>query len=161
MEPHSPHQSPEPSAGHETTDVRIGAIVLFFAGLTVTLFLAYVFLMWLFDIFAGQADLRDPQLAPFADTEQVPPQPHLQAIPRHDLEQFRHKEEQTLQTYGWVDRKEKIVRLPIGQAMKLLVERGLPEPKPAAAKTPNAKAPGSKEKEKTTDEKAPVKASKL
>jgi hypothetical protein len=136
METHSPHLSPEPSAGHETTDVRIGAIVLFFAGLAVTLFLAYVLLMWLFDIFAGQAELRDPQLAPFADTEQVPPQPHLQAIPRRDLEQFRHKEEQTLQTYGWVDRKENVVRLPIGQAMKLLVERGLPEPKPVETKKP-------------------------
>ena len=32
-----------------------------------------------------------------------------------------------LETYGWVDRRERISHIPISRAMQLLVERGLPE----------------------------------
>jgi len=35
------------------------------------------------------------------------------------------KEEQTLNTYGWVDQKAGVVRIPIERAMQLIAERGL------------------------------------
>jgi len=54
------------------------------------------------------------------------PEPRLQVAPREDLETFRAREEAELNSYGWVDKTARIVRLPIERAMDLLVERGLP-----------------------------------
>jgi hypothetical protein len=42
------------------------------------------------------------------------------------------EENAALTTYGWVDRDAGIVRMPIERAMEILVERGLPPPKPMA-----------------------------
>ena len=42
------------------------------------------------------------------------------------LAAVRAAEEKVLQTYGWVDKEQKIVRIPIDRAMELLAERGLP-----------------------------------
>ena len=39
---------------------------------------------------------------------------------------MRAAEEKELTTYGWADEEKRAVRIPIDQAMKLLVERGLP-----------------------------------
>jgi hypothetical protein len=36
------------------------------------------------------------------------------------------QENKRLTTYGWVDPKSGVVRIPVDQAMKLLAERGLP-----------------------------------
>jgi hypothetical protein len=55
-----------------------------------------------------------------------PPMPQLQVSPARDLEQLRRSEEQVLSSYGWVDRKNGVVRIPIEEAMKHVLEKGLP-----------------------------------
>lgn len=52
--------------------------------------------------------------------------PVLQVSPRLDLEEFRRREEAELNSYGWVNRTAGIVRVPIDQAMNLVLEEGLP-----------------------------------
>ncbi len=42
--------------------------------------------------------------------------------PSPELDALRAKEEQTLSTYGWVDQKKGQARMPIDQAMKLVVQ---------------------------------------
>jgi hypothetical protein len=54
-----------------------------------------------------------------------PPEPVLQAHAKEDLAKLRAGEEAALNSYGWVDRKTGIVRIPIERAMELTVERGL------------------------------------
>ena len=44
---------------------------------------------------------------------------------------MRAHEEDILNSYGWVDRGNNVVRIPIDRAMKLTLERGLPS-RPAA-----------------------------
>src|SRR6266550_664752 len=39
---------------------------------------------------------------------------------------IRMQEEQTLNSYGWVDQQNGVVRIPIDRAMQLLAQRGLP-----------------------------------
>jgi hypothetical protein len=56
----------------------------------------------------------------------LPPEPRLQTDPRDDLEHLRETEDRVLESYGWVDRDAGVVRIPIDQAMRLAVERGLP-----------------------------------
>lgn len=52
--------------------------------------------------------------------------PALQEDPHKDLERLRESERQTLNSYGWVDREKGIVRVPIEEAMKRVMEKGLP-----------------------------------
>jgi hypothetical protein len=80
----------------------------------------------------------------------LPPEPRLQADPPRDLEEFLAREEEFLTTYGWINREEGIVRLPVGRAMTLIAEQGLPEwddpnapatTGPAGAPEPDAELP--------------------
>jgi hypothetical protein len=54
------------------------------------------------------------------------PSPQLEIDERTQLDKVRLKEEETLATYGWVDQKAGVVRIPIERAMDLIAQRGLP-----------------------------------
>jgi hypothetical protein len=55
-----------------------------------------------------------------------PPEPRLQTSPVPNRKLIVEQETQRLSTYGWVNQKSGVVRIPVDQAMKLLAERGLP-----------------------------------
>ena len=62
-----------------------------------------------------------------AQENRLPPEPRLQTNPREDLRELaRAAKTQILDVYGWVDRNAGVVRIPIDEAMKLTLERGLP-----------------------------------
>jgi hypothetical protein len=54
------------------------------------------------------------------------PSPQLEEDERGQLNGILLKQDETLYSYGWVDEKAGIVRIPIDRAMDLLVQRGLP-----------------------------------
>lgn len=56
----------------------------------------------------------------------LPPAPRLQVNAPRDLANYQQQQQQTLDTYGWVDQKAGVVRVPIDRAMDLLLEKGLP-----------------------------------
>lgn len=68
------------------------------------------------------------------DTRSIPagypqtafPNPRLEVDERNQLNGFLTKQDDALYSYGWVDEKAGIVRIPINRAMDLLVQRGLP-----------------------------------
>ncbi len=62
-------------------------------------------------------------------------EPRLETNERNEINDFRLGEEQTLNSYGWVDQNAGVVRIPITQAMQLIAERGLPT-KPAVGTVP-------------------------
>jgi hypothetical protein len=43
-----------------------------------------------------------------------------------DMQKFLDQDKQTLSSYGWVDQKAGVVHIPIDQAMKNIVQQGLP-----------------------------------
>jgi hypothetical protein len=53
--------------------------------------------------------------------------------PAEDIRRFRELEDQTLDSYGWIDRQNGVIRIPIEQAKRLIVQRGLPSTSPGAA----------------------------
>ncbi|MGI8955347.1 MAG: hypothetical protein ACR2II_00315 [Chthoniobacterales bacterium] len=55
------------------------------------------------------------------------PQPQLITEPGKEWSEVRLREQTKLRTFGWVDRQAGVARIPISEAMKLLVERGMPE----------------------------------
>jgi len=117
-----------PTVQHETTDVDIRAIFVFGAALVVSTVIISFVVWLLFKYFEAREARRVMPEYPLAATQvqRQPPEPRLQTNPREDLQQLRAEEEQILNSYGWVDRNAGIVRIPIEEAMKLTVQRGLP-----------------------------------
>ena len=76
----------------------------------------------------GDRRQTGPREFPLAVTheQRLPPEPRLQTNPREDLADLRRAEDRVLDSYGWVDKDAGIVRIPIDEAMRLTVERGLP-----------------------------------
>jgi hypothetical protein len=75
--------------------------------------------------------------------ERLPPLPRLQTDPKKDLRDLRAEEQATLDSYQWVDRNGGVVRIPIDDAMRLVLQRGLPArpaQAPATAAAPAAPA---------------------
>jgi hypothetical protein len=121
----SPHA---PTVGRETTDVQIRGVLLFGLGLLVTAVAIHVLVWLLFSYFSGREAARVPPEYPLAlgRDAQLPPEPRLQTNPREDLRLLRAREDEVLNGYSWVDRSAGIVRIPIDEAIKLTIARGLP-----------------------------------
>jgi hypothetical protein len=159
---HSKHNEHHDNAnvGHEVSKVQVGGITWFIIVLTVSV----VFIGWLMvsalNTFEGRekkAELES-RPSPFAaERAKLPPEPRLQLAPnsevqidkneppnlktQHPLEEMkelRKRWDEQLKSYGWVDEQGGVVRIPIDDAKKLLLQRGLPtrpakKPEPAAA----------------------------
>jgi len=60
------------------------------------------------------------------------PDPRLQPDPAADLNKFHVREDEILNTYGWVDQKAGKVHIPIERAIDIVAASGLPVRQPAA-----------------------------
>jgi hypothetical protein len=118
----------QPAARHEESDVNVRGVLGFAAGLLVTAVLIQLMVWLLFVYFNRREAARVAPEYPLAAGEQtrVPPEPRLQTDPRGDLRVLRAREDAVLNSYGWVDKTAGVVRIPIDQAIKLTVQRGLP-----------------------------------
>jgi hypothetical protein len=52
--------------------------------------------------------------------------PRLDIAPRESLDRFRRSERRLTDTYGWSDREHGRVRIPVAQAVQILLHKGLP-----------------------------------
>ena len=135
-------------AGHEKSDVSIGAIVKFGIGLAVAALLVHVAMWGLFRVLETRVDRRDRAIPPLvaAALRRTPPEPRLERDALLPRRRMQAEENAALTTYGWVDRDGGIVRIPIERAMEILAERGLPPSKPMVAVTPTP-GPGAGSRE--------------
>jgi hypothetical protein len=136
----SQHEHPAGSH-HEESDIDVRGVFRFAAGLAMTMVVVGAFIY----VFFGALDRRDADRpADFpraAGVTRVPPQPRLQTTPREDLKALDDAQMEILNSYGWVDRDLGIVRIPIDEAMRLTLERGLPSRDAAPAADPPDGAP--------------------
>lgn len=117
-----------PDVHHEESDVNIRAIFGFGAALMVVAAVVHLLIYVLFGYFTIREGVQAPAEYPLAASQghREPPEPRLQTDPRQDLADLRAKEDGQLGSYGWVDKNAGVVRIPIDEAMKLTLERGLP-----------------------------------
>ena len=133
-EMHRPHPASvapgdiNPQVHHEKSDVNIIAIFAFGAGLIVAAGIVALLIFVLFRFFDVREAARVPLAYPLAISREgaLPPEPRLQTNPREDLADLLAKEDARLTSYGWVDKNAGVVRIPIDEAMKLTLQRGLP-----------------------------------
>jgi hypothetical protein len=124
------HQEPDRfDVNHEESDVNIRAIFQFGAGLMALTAVIYVVVWLLFAYLSRREDQASAgRVYPLAvgQDNRLPPEPRLQENPRQDLKDMRAAEDETLRSYQWVDRNAGIVRIPIDEAIRLTLQRGLP-----------------------------------
>lgn len=139
----------------EHQDLQPGTVYGFLIGLAIACVVVALVLWGLFHVMNAYDASHQPPQNPLvqqsaADPRVVPPdapnkfpQPRLEKNERLEINDFLLKEEQTLDSYGWVDQKAGVVRIPIERAMELVAQRGLPTTlkvgamPPAESGTPN------------------------
>lgn len=148
-EEHQAEHIRNPAVSYERRDLSLRVVLIFFLALAITLVLAVLILWGMFRSLGHGRLVPQPTSTAIATPErELPggdpartfPAPQLQPNPAVDLNKFRAREAQILNSYGWVDKGAGIARIPIERAMQLVVQRGLP------ARTPGevmGSAPGS------------------
>ena len=112
---------------HEEADVDIRQLVTYTMGMALLCVVSGVIVLGLFNLFERQAAKNDPVLSPLVQPSgQLPPEPRLVVNEPLILEKHHETEAEMLEKYGWVDQAAGVARVPIAEAKKLLLERGLP-----------------------------------
>jgi hypothetical protein len=124
--PAGPRENPD--LNREASDVSVASVLGFGAGLIVAAALVHFFVWLLFMYFSTREAQRVAPQYPLAtrQIERLPPEPRLQTNPREELRDMRAQEDAILGSYAVVDKDAGVVRIPIDEAMKLIVQRGLP-----------------------------------
>lgn len=116
-----------PDVAHEHDDVNVRAILWFVGILTVIAVVIHIAMWGMFKGLDWYERRNEPYVTPLARPAGQPfPQPTLQTTPWSDLQKFRAEQHNFLNSYGWVDEKTGVARMPIGKAKELLLQRGLP-----------------------------------
>jgi len=120
--------NPAAGSGHEHTDADVKLIVKFGLWLAVAAVASHVGVWFLFGVFEQKNQRAGAPEFPLAAQQgpRLPAGPRLQDHPANEIYKFRLDEDAVLRGYGWVDRAAGTVRIPIADAMRLTVERGLP-----------------------------------
>ena len=133
---HSHEELENPEVLHEESDVNVRGIIGFGLGLAVCIALSGLALYGLF-IYVLRPGFTPKPVRPNPligvrepaqpeDARRLFPQPRLQVDYFGDLDKVQQRWNEQLETYGWLDKKAGIVHIPIDEAMKLTLERGLP-----------------------------------
>lgn len=124
-----------PIHGHESRDANTRSLMWFGVGLLALIVFGYVVTEVTFHVFVGQTKIERPTA--LFTKGQMPPAPLIQEHPGVELQGYLKEQRDILDSYGWVDRKAGTVRIPISQAMSLLLQKGLPVRTGAPTLTPS------------------------
>lgn len=139
--PHGSH-----GVGHEASEMRIAPIVWFLIFLSFGTVVICLLMTGLFDSFEKNVKDAEGKASPLASERQkLPPEPRLQLAPStteqletrqppdlkldhplQEMKRLRDEENKKLSSYGWVDDKRGVVRIPIEEAKKRLLQNGIP-----------------------------------
>lgn len=112
--------------GYEVRDVDVRGILrpgLVLIAVTVFTFVA---MTWILDFLEWRADWLWKRGGVVERQPEPPPEPRLQVSPPAELAGMQAENERILGTYGWVDRPNQVVRIPVERAMELVLQEGLP-----------------------------------
>ena len=118
----------------------------FVIGLSVATIVIGLLVWGLFSALGKREDASSASPSPLAgERQKLPPEPRLQLAPStaeqlegskppnlkkdhplQEMKRLRAEEEKTLNSYGWVDQQTGTVRIPIDEAKKRLLEKGIP-----------------------------------
>ena len=115
------------AVAHEHGDVNFRTVLAFGIAILVVVAISSGLMYGLFVAFEKQAKARDPEVSPYAVTNDTPPRgPQLLTNEPRYLREFREEERGKLESYGWVNQGQAVAHVPIDLAKKLVVQHGLP-----------------------------------
>jgi hypothetical protein len=120
---HDPHGAP--NEGYEHSDASPRSLSKWAVTLAIVLIVVFVAMRWLFTFYGKVQSLGRPA-SPFENARVLPPQPRLQVEPRADLHAYCAQQLATLNSYGWEDQHNGVVRIPVDRAIDLVLQQGLP-----------------------------------
>jgi hypothetical protein len=129
----SEYGSTPENANREHTDIEPSIAWKFAIWLSVAMAISAGIVYGTFWLFEGRerATNRAAQVFPLAAGQvKEPPVPHLQTQPFKDIYEVRQSEQDKLTRYEWIDKGSGTARIPIDQAMRLVLERGLVRTQP-------------------------------
>lgn len=128
-----------PDVAHEHSDINVRAIIVFMLILSAVTAVAAGAMLGVFKVLDGMSRSNDPQLSPHAEPATEMPRstaksPEFGAAPRPRLltdeplalEDTRSETTKLLETGDWIDQGTGIGRMPIDEAKKVLLHKGLP-----------------------------------
>ena len=125
---HGPGQPPAPNGvdeGYERSDANPSGVVRWAIWLIAVLVVVFISMAGLFDFYGKVQSLGKPA-SPFQNARVLPPAPRLQVEPRAELHSYCAQQDKLLNSYGWADEHNGVVRIPIDRAMELTLQQGLP-----------------------------------
>jgi hypothetical protein len=127
----------------EPSDIDTRTILSYLLYLALAVAAAFIVSVFVFRFMTKMAADSDTPMAPVHKgvAPTMPPEPMLQGVPGHttdpqlDLRIKRDADEAANEKYEWTDKQAGIARIPVEEAMKIIVSKGLPSvPAPAAEK---------------------------
>lgn len=117
----------------EGTDVRSSPIFQFLTYLGITVILSFILSIGIYkglihywtNSYEAPAPMRE-------EGPHFPPEPRMQGMPghltdpQHDMREKVETDTKANEELGWVDKNAGIAQIPVKDAMKLIVEKGLP-----------------------------------
>jgi hypothetical protein len=155
---------------YERRDIGVAGVIYFLVGLALFGLIAHFIATGLFHYLERRGEAEQTPVSPLTanapkDTRHLPPEyasdaesrdyekylknfpaPQLEIDERNQLDKIRLDEEQTLNTYDYIDKKAGTVRIPIDRAMDLIAQRGLPVHGQGASAQPPPQASSAKRK---------------
>jgi hypothetical protein len=133
------------SPGHEGNRIGLRGLLIFTVALIVTIVVVQGVLGLVMQRLARPREQPDALYPGHREigVDQFP-NPRLQQNPTDDLVRMKEEEQQRITSYGWVDRKAGIARIPVDRAMDILDKSGLPKvaaPAPVPGAPPNTSIP--------------------
>jgi hypothetical protein len=114
---HDPHSSEEPeinpNVAYEHGDADIFTVSKYTVALVFGILIAATAMWGLFDYFNSQANKEEPAVSKMVldDRPKLPPEPRLQQFPKQYIRDLKAAETAQINSYGWVDQKNGIVRV--------------------------------------------------
>jgi hypothetical protein len=118
-----------PEAQYEHTDVEPGVAYRFALWLSVAMLLSGGLVYGTYAVLerGRAANDRETETYPLAvGQSHEPPAPRLQTQPFKDVYQLKNDQRGALNSYGWVDKANGVVHIPVDRAMQLRLQRGMP-----------------------------------
>ena len=116
-------------AAYEHTDIEPGVGYRFALWLAVAMALSAGLVYGIFMFLGTRATSVDNAARTFPLAQglsQDPPAPRLQTQPFKDIYELKTAQRGALTSYGWLDKANGVVHIPIERAMALTLQRGLP-----------------------------------
>lgn len=126
---HPPTGVASGDARHENRDVSLRGILWFALAILVTAVVIHGTMLVLFRSYETREDNQQPIIPMAGDRPTLPPEPRLEGLeslsgrPPTEKQEWKKVDPTILDTYGWVNQEEKIVRVPVKKAMELLEKK--------------------------------------